>query len=51
MLKKLAEGATLFGTLFLFSGIDSSIWCGVCGLVLLALLCLEVHIWEGGRSG
>lgn len=51
MLKKLAEGTTLFGALFLFSGIDSSIWCGVYGLILLVLLCLELYIWEGGRSG
>lgn len=50
MLKKSAEGMTLFGALFLFSGTDSSIWCGVLGLALLMLLCLELYIWEGGQT-
>lgn len=48
---KLTEGVTLFGALFLFSGTDSSIWCGVLGLVLLMLLCLELYMWEGARRG
>lgn len=48
MARKLTESMTLFGAMFFFSGIDSSIWCGVCGLVLLMLLCLELYIWEGG---
>ncbi|MCI8585545.1 MAG: hypothetical protein HFI92_06540 [Lachnospiraceae bacterium] len=51
MVEKLAESATLFGALFLLCGTDSSIWCGVSGLALLLLLCLELHLWEdGGRN-
>lgn len=48
MAMELTESMTILGAMFLFSGIDSSIWCGVLGLALLALLCLELYIWEGG---
>lgn len=43
------EFLTLFGALFLLCGTDSSIWCGVFGVALLMLFCLELCIWEGGR--
>ena len=46
---KLTEVMAILGAMFFFSGTDSSIWCGVLGLALLALLCLELYIWEGGR--
>ncbi len=47
---KLTESMTILGAVFLFSSVDSSIWCGVLGLALLTLLCLELYMWEG-RSG
>lgn len=50
MPKRLTEGVTIFGAMFLFSGIDSSIWCGVLGLALLMVFCLELYIWEGGLN-
>ena len=37
MFKKLMEIVTAFGALFLLSGVDSSIWCGILGLALLVL--------------
>ena len=48
MLRKLIEAVTLMGALFLPSGIESSIWCGVLGVILLVLFGLEVNAWEGG---
>lgn len=50
MAKKLAESTTLFGALFLLCGTDSSIWCGVCGLVLLISFSVELYLWEEHRS-
>lgn len=47
---KLTEGMTILGAVFLFSGVDSSIWSGVLGLALLTLLCLELYIWEGEKN-
>ena len=46
MLRKLIESITFFGAMFFFSGIESSIWCGVLGLVLLMLFCLEVYLLD-----
>ncbi len=50
MAKKLAESMTLFGALFLLSGTDSSIWCGVCGLILLISFSVEFYLWEEHKS-
>ena len=47
MFKKLMEIVTAFGALFLLSGVDSSIWCGILGLALLVLFRLEAGRWEG----
>lgn len=47
MLRKLTEIVTAFGALFLLSGTDSSIWCGILGLALLVLFGLETGRWEG----
>lgn len=46
MAKKLAESMTFFGALFLLCGTDSSIWCGVWGLVLLISFSVELYLWE-----
>ena len=44
---RLMEIVTAFGALFLLSGVDSSIWCGILGLALLVLFRLEAGRWEG----
>lgn len=50
-LKRIIEGATLLGAVFLPAGTDSSIWCAAAGTALYVLFGLEIHRWEEGRRG
>lgn len=44
----LVEAATVGAAVFLASGIDSSILCGIAGVVLLVIFGMELNVWEGG---
>ena len=48
MVKKAMEAVTLAGALFLAAGTDSSLLCGIAGLVLLVSFRWEMKVWEGG---